>query len=207
VLLLKQLMYGAVIEMENDTKVLFKFTLPYPWKKLLNGLSIVSLPVVIILFIFITYYYFYLHPNSDKIGWVISTILIFSIYIAIDVAQRYVLIHLDKIKAPIEVWADEYEVHFKKGRAKMDFSMEGLKSVRVVLDDKMVMLETNYEKDSDWEKGWKVAFKRNNELELVDYKEFIEKTFLPFTEVVIRRLKELNPGIRVVKEDRRKKYR
>jgi len=41
----------------------------------------------------------------------------------------------------------------------------------------------------------------------VDYKEFIEKTFLPFTDVVIKRLRELNPVIKVVIEDKRRKYR
>jgi len=187
-------------------KILYQFTLPYPWKKTLLGIYLITIGVYASLSVIFVYQDIQ-SGNIFKASFIAGYLILGLIMFGIAMAMRYILIHLDKIKAPIEVWVDEYEVHFRKGRAKMDFSMEGLKSVRVVLDDKMVMLETNYEKDEDWEKGWKVAFKRKNELELVDYKEFIERTFLPFTEVIIRRLKELNPGIKVVKEDRRKKYR
>ena len=90
----------------------------------------------------------------------------------------------------------------------MEFSMVGLKSVREIITDKIAMIETNYERDEDWEKGWKVEFKRENlDEKIISYKDFIAQRFEPFADVVIKRLKELNPNINVVKEDKRKRYR
>ena len=191
--------------MENE--VLYQFEIPYPWKRTLNGIYWITFGMFLVS-IFLSWHAFVYTEHPPH--WTSFYLSIFSfalILTGLALVMRYLLIHADKIKTPIRVWLTPYEIHFRKGRIKMDFSMQGLKSVRLILNDKIVMLETNYEKDEDWKKGWKVAFKRKNELAETDYRKFIEKTFLPFAELVIKRLKELNPEINVVKEDRRKRYR
>jgi|GEM_PF-1801758 len=191
----------------DDEKILYQFEIPYPWKKLIRGGFLVTSPIFFLSIVFGWYQFIFKPPSPDYFVAALIVALTGVLYIGLNLLMRYALIHADKIKEPIKVWATPYEVHFRKGNIKKDFSIEYLKTARVALTDKIVMLETNYEKDEDWKKGWKVAFKRNNELQDTDYREFINETFLPFTEIVIDRLKEINPDIRITRTDERRKYR
>ncbi len=186
---------------------IYRFTLPYPWKRYLRGVYLINFLAYLLAIILSWNSFIRIENPPHWYSFWSSLVAVGIIVIALTFLFRYVALNLDKIKAPIEVWVDEYAVHFRKGSINKELKMDGLKTVRVVLNDKKVLVETNYVKDKDWKRGWVVGFKRKNELAGANYKEFIEKVFLPFTEVVIERLKELNPGIEVMMVDERKKYK
>ena len=192
--------------MNTEKSVLYKLELKYPWRKLLRGIYILTVATWFLMFAIPAWAYYVWHSVSTTF-FINSIILLTVLYLVLTYIMRYLLIHVDKIQAPIKVKVTPEMVYYEKGRYKKEFCMDGLKTAKIYIDDKIAYIETNYEKDSEWYKGWRLGFKRKNELANVNYKEFINNTFLPMVDIIVERLKDLNPQIKIDMYDNRRRYR
>lgn len=188
--------------MELNGKPVYHFVIPYPWKSLLAGLFWMSTAS---LFGFSVLLYLVFGPTYGFLkGFVGLFILAYGIYFLF----RYIELKYDKIQTPIEITITDTMWQYKKGELIYNKSFTPVKNIRVTLDDKQLEMWTDLEEaDDEGDIAWRFAFRRKDELGEVDYREFAEKTYIPAAKYMIKRIKELNPDVKVTWEDRRKKYR
>jgi len=188
-------------------KVLYQFTLPYPWKKTLLGIYVITIGVYILIILLAWNTFIRLKNPPHWYSFWSSLVEIGVILLIIGLVMRYVLIHLDKIKAPIEVWITEDGYHYRKGNYHTIWRFDNIKRVKVIMDDKKLLIITDYREKIGTQIGWQTGFKRKNELADIDYREFIEKRWMPMMKIILDKIKEYSPGVEVIIEDRRRKYR
>ena len=191
-----------------SNKVLYSMKIPYPWKKTVYTPWFLTLPIFIILFVFTTYEYFYVHTEWNKVNWILGSIFIFSLYFGLNGLMRYILIHGDKIKAPIEVMVKEISIVWKKGPRRQEFALAPIKDITFLLTDRKVKIDANYSEKVGTLLGWMMQFRVHSELnDYEDYRKFLKEIYPEFKRVLIEQIKKLNPNVEIKEEDRRKKYR
>ena len=190
----------------EDEKILYRFTLPYPWKKTLGGIKWITIGILIVLlpiFIYQDWKRGALASIFNILGYVVLILIMMGIYFL----MRYVLIHGDKIKAPIEVWITPEGYHYRKGNYHTVWRFDNIKRVKVVMDDNKLLIITDYKEKEGTMIGWQTGFKRKNELADIDYRKFIEERWKPLMRLILNRIKQYNPDVEIEIVDRRKKYR
>ena len=191
--------------MDNE-EVLYRFTLPYPWKKTLSGIKWITVGILAVLlpiFIYQDWKRGALTSIFNMLGYVVLILIMAGIYFL----MRYALIHGDKIKAPIEVWITSEEYHYKKGNYHTVWRFDNIKKVKVIMDDNKLLIITDYKEKVGTMIGWQTGFKRSNELADLDYGKFIKEKWMPLMNIVLERIKEYSPDAVIEIYDRRKKYR
>ena len=194
-----------VLKMKLTGKPVYHFVIPYPWKRFLRGVDAIGIGTIMIYTIVYLYLIFKhgkaaINPAED--------IFIYSVLFLVYFIMRYIPVKYDKIKSPIEITITDTMWQYKKGELIYNKSFTPVKNIRVTLDDKQLEMWTDLEEaDEDGDIAWRFAFRRKDELGELDYREFTEKTYIPAAKYMIKRIKELNPDVKVTWEDRRKKYR
>ena len=191
-----------------DKDVLFKFKLRYPWKKTLMGGDAITISLFLLAF-FLSWYSFIYRSNPPKYDWFwLSFVSYVLILVGLDLAMRYILIHGDKIKAPIEVWVTEEGWGFRKGMRSREFGFRNIARVRHIMNDEKVMIDVDYREKVGTEIGWRMAFRRKDEFASnEDYHKFVKEKWIHMAKFVIERIKYYNPDVEIIEEDRRRKYR
>ena len=192
----------------DDEDVLYRFTLPYPWKRTLNGIYWITFGMFIIYIALSWHAFVYTEHPSHWTSFYLSIFSFVLILTGIALLMRYVLIHGDKIKAPIEVTVTSERVYWEKGRSNLEFYLTGISDVKIEVDDKKAMIDVNYIEPVGSSQGWRLKFRRKDEFSSnKDYYNFVKETFPEFAKVVRERVRQLNSNIIIKVEDRRKKYK
>jgi|GEM_PF-3385793 len=190
---------------DRDDDVLMHFVVPYDWKSTLRGLFWINIGLLAFftggLLLFIWSGILYMDQQAT-----ICTILGYIIIIAIYVVIRHVTVKYDKIKEPMKVWVKKDKFIFKKGNFELVRGYDNIGKVEVIINDKTVLMKNRYIFDKGDEIGWNYGFKRGN-VGNENYKEVVEKYFIPSVKIMIEKIKEQNPNVQVIWNDTRKRYR
>jgi len=190
----------------DDEKILYQFEIPYPWKKLIRGLFLLTIFImacILPIFAIQDYYSGRLFTTASVIGFPLIILIAFGLYLA----MRYILIHGDKIKTPIRVTVTPEKVYWEKARGKLKFYLYAVKDLHILVNDKKAMIDVNYREMIGTSQGWRLQFRRADEFSSnEDFHRFVKETFPRLKEVVKRRITELNPDVTIIEEDKRRKY-
>ena len=182
----------------DDEDVLYRFTLPYPWKRTLNGIYWITFGMFIISIALSWHAFVYTEHPPHWTSFYLSIFSFALILTGIALLMRYALIHGDKIKAPIKVTVTQENAYWEKGRARFEFYLTGIRDVKIEVDDKKAMIDVNYIEPMGSSQGWRIKFRRKDEFSRnEDYHNFVKETFPEFANVVKERIRQLNPDVKI----------
>ena len=202
-------MTPKVVVIMNEGKVIYEMTLPYPWKKLLRGGYLLTSPLIILSIIFSWYEFIHKRQPPQMLDFYELVIISVLVIVGLNILMRYLLIHGDKIKEPIRYKITNNIVTSYRGSYLIrENPLYGIREVKIVVNDKKALIDVTYTEPRGTELGWIIQFIANSTFEKrEDYKAFLRDKFPEFKKILLERIRELNPNVKITEIDERKKMR
>jgi len=191
-----------------NTRTLYELTLEYPWKSLLRGIYGLAVLSVIMVIAIPAWAYFVNH-SATRTEFVNAVIIVVSIAFVLTLVMRYLLIHGDKIKEPIRYKiANNIVTSYRGSYLIRENPLYGIREVKIVVNDKKALIDVTYTEPRGTELGWIIQFIANSTFEKrEDYKAFLRDKFPEFKKILLERIRELNPDVKITEIDERRKMR
>ena len=194
--------------MNTEKSVLYKLELKYPWRKLLRGIYILTVATWFLMFAIPAWAYYVWHSVSTTF-FINSIILLTVLYLVLTYIMRYLLIHVDKIQAPIKVSIKEDVIRWEKGERGIEFPLAPISKLQFLITDKMMRVSADLkERVPGVGVWWRFSFRVHNEFDKKDdYRRFLEEIYPEFKEKLSERVKYLNPNVKIIEKDERRKIK
>jgi len=191
-----------------NTRTLYELTLEYPWKSLLRGIYGLAVLSVIMVIAIPAWAYFVNH-SATRTEFVNAVIIVVSIAFVLTLVMRYLLIHVDKIQAPIKVSIKEDVIRWEKGERGIEFPLAPISKLQFLITDKMMRVSADLkERVPGVGVWWRFSFKVHNEFDKKDdYRRFLKEIYPEFKEKLSERVKYLNPNVKIIEKDERRKIK
>ena len=191
-----------------NTRTLYELTLEYPWKSLLRGIYGLAVLSVIMVIAIPAWAYFVNH-SATRTEFVNAVIIVVSIAFVLTLVMRYLLIHVDKIQAPIKVSIKEDVIRWEKGERGIEFPLAPISKLQFLITDKMMRVSADLkERVPGVGVWWRFSFRVHNEFDKKDdYRRFLEEIYPEFKEKLSERVKYLNPNVKIIEKDERRKIK
>ena len=163
----------------------------------------------VIMVIAIPAWAYFVNHSATRTEFVNAVIIVVSIAFVLTLVMRYLLIHVDKIQAPIKVSIKEDVIRWEKGERGIEFPLAPISKLQFLITDKMMRVSADLkERVPGVGVWWRFSFKVHNEFDKKDdYRRFLKEIYPEFKEKLSERVKYLNPNVKIIEKDERRKIK